>query len=85
VEDVLDQLCCIDVNKACGPDGIPPLLLKEAHNIICHPFAKLFNMSLLTKKILNLWKRANVLPIFQQGTKDVMGNYHPVALLSIGF
>ena len=34
-QDVLDQLSTLNVNKAHGPDAIPPRLLKEAALTTC--------------------------------------------------
>ena len=40
--DVMDQLNILNTNKAYGPDGIPPKLLKEVKDIVCKPLTKLF-------------------------------------------
>ena len=81
--DVMDQLNLLDINKAYGPDGVPPRILKEAKNIISKPLSKLFNKSLQTHKFPDIWKRANVLPIFKKGDKNILGNYRPISLLCI--
>ena len=81
--DVMDQLNCLDINKAYGPDGIPPRLLKEVKGIICEPLSKLFNNSLASETFPAIWKKANVLPIFKKGAKNIVGNYRPISQLSI--
>ena len=81
--EVMDQLNIINTNKAYGPDGIPPRILKEAKNIICKPLTQLFNKSLQMHTFPTMWKRANVLPIFKKGDKNALGNYRPISLLSI--
>ena len=41
-DDVYQELLQLNVSKACGPDLIPPLLLKRAAEHICVPLSKLF-------------------------------------------
>ena len=45
--------------------------------------ALLFNLSLATGAILEIWKLANVTPIFKKGAKTTPGNYRLVSLTSI--
>ena len=80
--DVMDQLAIINTNKAYGPDGVPPRLLKEAKNVISKPLSHLFNKSLQTHSFPKMWKMANVLPIFKKGDKNTLGNYRPISLLN---
>jgi len=50
-DDVFQELTALDVSKACGPDLIPPLLLKKAASYICVPLSKLFTQSMSTGKL----------------------------------
>ena len=79
--DVTDLLKDIDVSKATGPDGISPRLLKEAGSAISKPLSKLFNLSLETKTVPDIWKRANVITIYKKGEKTKIDNYRPISLL----
>ena len=45
-DNVFQELTNLDVSKACGPDLIPPLLLKKAAPYICLPLSKLFAQSM---------------------------------------
>ena len=45
-DNVFQELTSHDVSKACGPDLIPPLLLKKAAPYICLPLSKLFAQSM---------------------------------------
>ena len=45
LQDVVDQLKCLDTNKSFGPDGISPKFLKEGGEALAIPLLKLYNMS----------------------------------------
>jgi hypothetical protein len=81
--EVLDLLKSLDTNKASGPDGVSPRMLKETAEVIYRPLARLIRLSLQTSKYPLDWKKANVIPIFKKGDKSLVGNYRPVSLLSI--
>ena len=38
-QEVYEELCKLDAKKACGPDGLPGRLLKEAAVFIAKPLA----------------------------------------------
>jgi hypothetical protein len=80
--EVCDILKSLDPEKAVGPDGISPKLLKMCATIITPSLTKLFNLSLRTCKFPTSWKLANVLPIYKKGVTSDVNNYRPVSLLS---
>lgn len=43
--EVFEELSTLNPQKACGPDGICPRLLKEGAEIIASPLAELFNIA----------------------------------------
>ena len=47
IEDVCDQLKCLDTSKSYGPDGLSPRLLKEGGIALAKPLKLLFEISLL--------------------------------------
>jgi hypothetical protein len=63
-EDVNMVLLNLKVDKAFGPDGISPRLLKEARPFITESLCRLFNMSLLLEVFPAIWKMANVCTIY---------------------
>ena len=81
-QDVTDILKSLDVNKATGPDGISPKMLREAGETIAKPLTRLINMSLSTTQFPETWKLANVLPLFKKNDKTQINNYRPISLLS---
>ena len=64
-DQVLKLLTHLSVDKACGPDGLHPRLLKELANEIVGPITKLFNVSVATGSIPADWKKAEVKPLFK--------------------
>ena len=69
--------------SAPGPDGVPPCVLIELADELSVPLALIFNLSLSTGVIPEVWKQANVTPIYKKGPKTSPGNYRPVSLTSI--
>jgi hypothetical protein len=80
-KDVDDALKCLDTNKAYGPDGIGPKVLKEARPTIISILTKLFNMSLTKGIFPSPWKLANVCPIYKKAEEFFTKNYRPISLL----
>ena len=73
----------IDVNKASGPDNIPPRVLKECAMELALPLTIFFNFTLSRGNIPTDWKVANVVPIFKSGKNNMADNYRPISLTSV--
>ncbi|CAC5381703.1 unnamed protein product [Mytilus coruscus] len=68
--EVKDILQITNVNKASGPDGISPRLLKIASDILAKPLCYIYNLN-LTKMFYPLaWKLANVIPVFKKDERN---------------
>ena len=80
IENILKGL---NPNKAQGPDGIPPRVLKEISKEISIPLCHLFNRTLEEGKLPDDWKTAEVTAIFKKGSKNDPGNYRPVSLTCV--
>ena len=80
-KDVDDALKCLDANKAYGPDGISPKVLKEGRPSLVNILTKMFNLSLSKGIFPNAWKRANVCPIYKKAEEFFTQNYRPISLL----
>jgi hypothetical protein len=79
-ELVLSKLNKLKLNKAPGVDGIVPLILVKAADIVCKPLSSIFNSSLTAGIVPTDWRRANVTAIFKQGQRNNPSNYRPVSL-----
>ena len=69
-------------NKATGPDGISPKLLKLAGTAVVGPLTSLFMQSIRECRVYNNWKVARLTPVFKKDDPTVMSNYRPLSLLS---
>ena len=83
INEVANCLATLDTSKACGPDNIPPRLLKECNNQISPSLCALFNLSLRTARIPSEWKKANVTPVHKEDSMEPAENYRPISLLCI--
>ncbi len=72
-EEVKRHLLDLDVRKAVGPDGISPWVLKECAEALCLPLSIVYSKSLETGDLPEIWKTANVVPIYKKGGDWVWG------------
>ena len=70
-------------NKATGPDGISGQMLLLCGKSVLLPLKMLFQNVLVTSKYTDMWKLANVTPIFKNGGRQSIKRYRPISLLPI--
>ena len=80
---ILKLLANLKPDKAPGPDGIKPVVLKELREEIAPVIQLLFQRSLTTGKIPEDWKKSYVSPVFKKGSKSNPANYMPISLTCI--
>ena len=83
VKDVCNSLKNLNSFKSPGPDLLHPRLLKEVASHIAEPLCKIFQRSLQSGKVPELWKMANITVIHKKGAKDDVSNYRPISLTCI--
>ena len=72
------QIC---MNCMPGPDGIHPKALKELAEILARPLTIIFDISIQTGIVPDLWKIGHIIALFKKGDKSDPGNYRPVSLV----
>ena len=80
--EVLQQIQNLKLKKSPGHDGIKPSIIKAAYEILVRPLTHLYNVSLSSGIVPNIWKIAKVIPIFKKGETFLPENYRPISLLS---
>ena len=77
------KILSLNIAKSPGPDRVLPRLLKELAEIILEPLEEMFNLSLQSTKMPELWKIGEISAIFKKGNRGSPMNYRPVSLTSI--
>ena len=72
----------LKTGKAAGPDTLNNRILKELSSPLSSPFCDLFNYSLSTGQFPEVWKQANITPIYKKDDSSDPSNYRPISLLS---
>ena len=78
VKSVLESL---QLGKSSGPDGINNRILKELSSPLSRPLCNLFNYSMTKGIFPDIWKEANVSPLFKKDDPSSVSNYRPISLL----
>ena len=77
---VMTLLSNLSENKACIE--IPNKLIKLASGPLSIPLTKLYNESISTGIVPDVFKISRVTPIFKSGSVIDLGNYRPIAVIS---
>ena len=81
-QDIDQQIENLDVRKAHGPDNISNWILKECKEELPDKIHDIIKCSLAEGKILEDWKKANIMLIYNWGNKEDPTNYRSVSLTS---
>ena len=72
---IIKSLHVLPYKISCGPDGIPSILLKNISDAVSQPLFIIFQKSFNLDKLPNLWKIANIIPIYEgSGNKFTVDN-----------
>jgi len=82
-EEIIKLLRSLNPSKSPGPDGVHPKILRDLANELSTPIQIIFNKSLNSGVVPDMWKEAIITAIFKKGDKSSPSNYRPVSLTSI--
>ena len=70
-------------HKAAGPDKFKPIVPQTLHKELAPILQLIFQRSIDTGKIPDIWKEANVSPIYKKGDTSDPSNYRPISLTCV--
>ena len=73
----------LNPHKAAGPDKFKPIVLQTLHKELAPILQLISQRSLDTGKLPDIWKEANVSPIFKKGDIFDPSNYRPISLTCV--
>ena len=82
-DQVRRQFKRVNPIKAKGHDGISGRVLKEWHSELTPVVCELYQQSIDTHEIPEIWKSSNIVPLPKKPQPKVMNDYRPVALTPI--
>ena len=82
-DEIISLIRNLHPNKATGSDGISGQMLLLCDNSVVLPLQIIFQNILVCSTYPDMWKLANVTPIFKKGDKQLIKNYRPISLLPI--
>ena len=63
ISDVHNVFRNVDISKSSGPDGISARMIKTLAYCLATPMCTLFNNSIKSATVLDIWKSANIIPL----------------------
>ena len=82
-EHIVSLIRKLNSNKANGSDGISGQMLLLCEDSVVLPLRIIFGNILSTGTYPDIWKFANVTPIFKKGDKQLIANYRPISILPL--
>ena len=82
-QDISNAIRRMKKSVSQTPDSIPSFFIHKTASQLVKPLYLIFNYSISTGSIPELWKKAIVIPIYKKGKKSLATNYRPISLTSV--
>ena len=82
-DEIVSLVRHLNKGKANGPDDVSAHMLILCDETIAIPLKLIYEQILATGIFPNIWKSANLTPIYKKGDKQFVKNYRPISLLPI--
>ena len=79
--EIFEGICKLESKKSSGYDCISNIILKSTNPVISPFFETLFNSCIYHGVFPDVFKIAQVIPLFKGGDKENCNNYRPISLL----
>ena len=79
--EIILAIMKLNVRKACGYDSISNKILRASCYVIAAFLVDLFNKCLRQGVFPDIYKIAQVIPLFKGGEHEILGCYRPISLL----
>ena len=83
VSEVHKIVSKLEIKKSVGSDGISGRLLKLLMLSIIPIITTLINLSFVSAKVPNIWKKTRVRALYKSGNRSLLSNYRPISVLSV--
>ena len=81
-EEVIEALRKLKGSSSCGPDLIPPYIIKGCGEHLTMPLCYLFNLCIKCSVYPRMWKSSRICPIFKKGDRNDAQNYRAISILN---
>jgi hypothetical protein len=82
-QDILNAIQRMKKSVSRTPDSLPSFYIHKTASQLVKPLYIIFNHSINTGSIPELWKKAIVIPIYKKGKRNLATNYRPISLTSV--
>ncbi len=84
MEETEKALMAITCQKSSGPDGLPNWVLCNFAGVLAGPFCAIWNNSIRSGHISDIWKSANVSPMPKvTPPKQIESDLRPISLTAV--